>query len=72
MKAIAIIRANDEKDGDKIEVGYIRYTDDDGNRGFQTATSDNGEVGYHRAQSAKKCIADISAMWGDWDTYETI
>jgi len=72
MKVIATIRANDEKDGYKIDLGYIRHTDDDGNMGFKVATSDNGDVGYHRAQPAKKCIADISAMWSHWDTYETI
>jgi hypothetical protein len=72
MKTFATIRENDETTGAIIEVGYVPFTDEEENTGFQVAASNGDDVGYFRAQAAEKCEADIVAMWGRWATYEEI
>ena len=72
MKTFATIRENDEATGAIIEVGYVPFTDEEENTGFQVAASNGDDVGYFRAQTAEKCEADIVAMWGRWTTYEEV
>lgn len=72
MKTFATIRENDKTTGAIIEVGYVPFTDKEGNEGFRVATSNGDDVGYFRAQTAEKCEADIIAMWGRWATYKEI
>ena len=71
MKTVATIREHDELDGDIIHVGY-ELAEYDGETGYRVVADNGDDVGYYRPQSAGKCIADIFAMWGQWDTFEAI
>jgi len=69
METIATIRANDELDGEIIEIGYEGYTDDNENEGYRVTASNGDDIGYYEAQTAEKCISDICGMFGRWKTF---
>ena len=69
MKRFANIRENDDQKKKKIYLGIEKYRDDEGVSGYQVVASNEDDVGYYRAQTADKCIADIGAMWERWETY---
>lgn len=63
MKKIAIIKADDKKEGDIIYLGI---------KDGRVVASNGEDVSYYREQTEQECINDIIAQWGRWETFELI
>lgn len=73
MKTFATIHANDEINGDIIEIGYAPFTDEEGTEGFRLTASNGDEIHQtHKAQTPEECEADIYLLWHTWTTYEEV
>lgn len=73
MKTFATIKANDEANGEIIELGYVPFTDEEGTEGFRLEASNGDEIHQTwRAQTAEQCEEDIAALWSRWETYEEV
>ena len=71
MVKIAKIKANDDEKGKAIYLGY-RRCESDGQKGWQVCASNGDDVAYFAPLSKEKCIEDIYAAWGAWETFELI
>ena len=63
-KEIAMIRANDEIDGEEIVLGLDQIDD-----GYRVIASNGDDIGYYKAQTMDKCVQDIIAMYDRWDSF---
>ena len=71
MKTIARIRENDESTGKIIRIGLIKMKNEYG-KGYRLAASNGDDISYYMPQTEEKCMADMRASWGKWDTYEEV
>lgn len=72
MEKIAVIREQDEVDGEEIVISIRPITCNEGNVGYEIVASNGDDVDGYRPQSREKCIDDIAASWGDWESFRWV